>query len=164
MTTTFFHLLNTFAMRNFSVNTLLLALALTCVGLQASAQASLTSNESRTLAIAVVKLKMESEGYTLYSENDFTLTKGDSKYKSMTIRAGRTYVFMNVPTEDGFLDSDIYLRELDGALIKKDADGSPASIVQYYCPNTREVKVWVKNYDSNRSSYAYDTRLLVFYK
>ena len=151
-------------MRNFSVNSFLFVLALMCFGVHSSAQGSLNSDESRTLAIAVVKLKMESEGYTLFSDDAFTLIQDNSKYKSMTVRSGRTYVFINVPTEDGFQDSDIYLREMDETLIAKDADDSPVSLVKYYCSISREIKAWVKNYSSTRSSYPYDTRLLVFYK
>ncbi|MBE2209244.1 MAG: hypothetical protein IAE84_16785 [Saprospiraceae bacterium] len=151
-------------MRNFSANSFLFVLTLMCFGFHASAQGSLNSDESRALAIAVVKLKMESEGYTLFSDDTFTLTQDNSKYKSMTIRSGRTYVFINVPTEDGFQDSDIYLREMDETLIAKDADDSSVSLVKYYCSISREIKAWVKNYKSTRSSYPYDTRLLVFYK
>ena len=103
-------------------------------------------------------------GYRCASDDYFTIAEGDSKFKTRTLHAGYEYVFMNVPTETGLLDTDISIKTSAGRVLAKDNDTDAACIVEFSPNYTTTVDIWVKNYDSVRRGYGYDSRLLVFYK
>lgn len=144
---------------------LVLFLSFSNLTAQNAAFASYSNNDFvPSLMIDYVIDQMEDAGYSLSSDDYFTLVEGDSKFKSRTLYSGVDYVFINVPTESGFNDSDIFLKTTNGTLLKSDSDSQPVSVVEWSASTTRDVKIWVRNYNSNRRNYGYDSRLLIFYK
>jgi hypothetical protein len=119
---------------------------------------------SYALQLELIKAKMSSDGYTLSSDDYFTISEGQEKYRERTIYPNNEYVAIAFPTEDGLLDADVYMKELDGRLIAKDSDTDPVSVVQWEPDHSRTVRFWIKNYNSVRSGYSYDCHFLIFYK
>ena len=107
---------------------------------------------------------MRQKGFSLASNDYFTLNYRQEKYLTRKFYSSSTYCIVALPTETGVKDLDIYVYEADGTLYKKDADASKVSVVNLDLLVSREMSVYVKNYDCERTGYGYDCRLLIFYK
>ena len=130
----------------------------------ASYNTTSTSNYGNQLSYAYVKSMMSQEGYTLASDDYFTITEGAIKFKNRTLYSGNEYVFIVLPLEGGVNDLDLSLYDAYGNLIKQDNDSQSVAMFSYDSWSQRNVQIKVKNYDSNSNSYPYDCRLLVYYK
>ena len=123
-----------------------------------------TTDFGNQLSYAYVKSMMSQEGYTLASDDYFTITEGAIKFKNRTLYSGNEYVFIVLPLEGGVNDLDLSLYDAYGNLIKQDNDSQSVAMFSYDSWSQRNVQIKVKNYDSNSNSYPYDCRLLVYYK
>lgn len=140
--------------------------------MSASAQNVYASNSSTTTlstsdlrwSYELIKTRMELAGYTLASDDFFTIQKGDTKFKPRTLLSGNEYIIIAIPAESGLKDVDIYLKDSYDNTITKDSDNDAAAMISYSPAYNRDTKIEVKNHDSRASGYSYDCRLLVFYK
>ena len=123
-----------------------------------------TTDFGNQLSYAYVKSMMAQQGYSLASDDYFTITEGDIKFKNRTLYSGNEYVFIVLPLEGGVNDLDLSLYDGYGNLIKQDNDNQSVAMFSYDAWSQRNVQLKVKNYDSNSSTYPYDCRLLVYYK
>jgi hypothetical protein len=112
--------------------------------------------------VATIKVKMANMGYTLTSDDYFTLQRGETAYKMRTCYDDSEYVVIAMPTETGVNDLDINVYDYDGSLYTKDTDSQARSMVRFSPSFDRTFKIEVKNYSSLRYNYGYDCRLLVF--
>lgn len=124
------------------------------------------SNASNTSALMLraIKTKMALDGYSLASDDYFTIQEGEIKFKSRSFGTSYDYVIMAVPTEDGINDLDLYLCDSYGNTIIKDDDPDAAAMIHYSPYAQRNAVLKVKNQDSDRLRYGYDAHLLIFYK
>jgi hypothetical protein len=140
--------------------------AITFSQMATAQRATYVSNNSYSsqLSVAAIKVKMMNMGYTLASDDYFTLQKGETAYKMRACYDDNEYVVIAMPTETGVNDLDINVYDYDGSLYTKDNDSHAASVVRFSPSFDRTFKIQVKNYSSDRYNYGYDCRLLVFRK
>ena len=123
-----------------------------------------TSSNYSSLMLSAIKMKMAIAGYSLASDDYFTIQEGEIKIKNRSFYSDKEYVIIAIPTEEGVNDLDLYLYDSYGNVILKDADGDEAAMISYSSYSQRNAVLKVKNQDSNRLGYAYDAHLLIFYK
>jgi hypothetical protein len=122
-----------------------------------------TSNSS-TLMLSVIKTKMAMDGYTLASDDYFTIQENEIKIRNRTFLSGNDYVIIVLPTEDGVNDLDLYMCDSYGNILLKDDDRENSAMINHSPSRYHDAVLKVKNQDSNRLSYGYDAHLLIFFK
>ena len=123
-----------------------------------------SSTSSSAYLLSSIKTKMAMAGYSLASDDYFTIREGEVKIKNRSFYSSSDYVVIVLPTEDGVNDLDLYLCDSYGNAIVKDDDHSSTAMVRYSPYTERNAVIKVKNQDSNRLGYGYDAHLLIFYK
>jgi len=104
------------------------------------------------------------EGYSVASEYNWTIRKGEEKTFERTFYSNTKYVVVAIPTESGVTDSDLYIEYPDGTSYAKDNDTYAWSIVRYTKYYEQPMKIRVKNYAASSSTYSYDFTVVVLYK
>jgi hypothetical protein len=122
-----------------------------------------TSNSS-TMILSVIKTKMAMDGYTLASDDYFTIQENEIKIRNRTFLPGNDYVIIVLPTEDGVNDLDLYMCDSNGNILLKDDDRENSAMIDHSPSRYHDAVLKVKNQDSNRYGYGYDAHLLIFFK
>jgi hypothetical protein len=160
-------------MKKVMFNIIVAVLATIGCTMSAAAQNVYASNSSSNTTLStsdlkwsyeLIKTRMELAGYSLASDDFFTIKKGDIKFKPRTLYSGNEYIIIAIPAESGLKDVDIYLKDSYDNTITRDSDNDAAAMITYSPSYNRDTRIEVKNHDSRASAYSYDCRLLVFYK
>lgn len=111
-----------------------------------------------------VQKLFESNGYTLSTSQFANISEGTTAYNFKTFYAGNDYVIVAFPDEDGVSDVDLFLYDDDGSLYDKSETSDNTEVIKFSPLTTREMKIVIKNYDSDDSYNEYRCMFMVFYK
>jgi hypothetical protein len=110
-------------------------------------------------AAAIVKCgilygKVKRLGFTsgLRIEDTDTLRPGESKLYEPVLYSGTRYAFF-AGSDDHIRDLDIYIYDMDGALLAHDSDNSDMPVAILAPRATGQVKVIVKNFRGDTGAY-----------
>jgi len=121
------------------------------------------SNISAQNLGAELKALLKEKGYSISKELFSDLAEGETAYYTKTFYAGTNYAIIAYSEEYGVSDIDIYLYDDDGSVLVKDTDSDQSALVEYSPYVSREMKVVIKNYNSESSVKEYDCRFIIAY-
>lgn len=113
---------------------------------------------------AEVKAYLKKKGYSISTEQYAYLSKGEKAGHTKKFYSGLTYAIIAYSEEYGVKDIDIYLYDDDGSVLVKDTDSQKLAVVTYAPYVSRDMRVVVKNYESESSVKDYKCKIIIAYK
>ena len=128
---------------------------------------SLTATYARILSPTVydaVRNYMDSRNYTVAEDRYKDMKEGESTYLYRTFVKGYTYIIYGFTDDEDVQDLDLYLYDSDGTRIKEDIETDARPVIFFTPSYTRELKIVLKNAESDTPYYASNCRFMVGFK
>ncbi len=107
---------------------------------------------------------LEEDGYTISTEKYGYLKEGEIVFSDKTFSEGLQYKIVGISNDSHVNDIDLFLYNEDGTLYSSDESSDAVAIINFYPSFTREMRIKIKNADSDTPYDASLCRFVVAYK
>ncbi len=107
---------------------------------------------------------LRSNGFSVSTTQSVRLAQGEGGYYWKTFYSGNNYFIVAFSEDSDVNDIDLYLYDSDGTLLIEDKDTKPVAVLDFNVHKQKDLKVVIKNYNSDLTSYEYPCKFIIFYK
>ena len=110
-----------------------------------------------------ITVMMEEYGYELSTSQYAYVSEGNTAYHYKTFYEGNDYMIVGFPEDDAIYDIDLYLYDGDGTKLAESASEDNFELIEYTPYTSREMKVVIKNYDSENDYDEFKVKFMIFW-